>query len=136
MSAATCNTGSEQTVDITFNNLHVLFLSHFSNQMYSTSTTVVLHPFKNVATYLSRFRSRLQSSMTCLNTKYTNGFITGITMTAQCNSCNSSYYSTSPTMFFVRSTTNGTEPGLLCARRFASFFFCDVRMVRSSFWAE
>jgi len=38
-------------------------------------------------------------------------FITGTTvMSAQCNS---SHYSTSPTMFLVRSATNGTEPGLL-----------------------
>ena len=95
LSAATL--GSEQTMDTKLNNFQTLLpITHQKSDVH----------------YYRQARYAL--------TKYTNSFITGVTMSAQCNSCHSSHHSTSPTMFLVRSATKGTEPGLLCARRLAS----------------
>jgi len=59
-----------------------------------THVTITCHKYRQKREILSQLVSHLQSTSDC--------------------------YSISPTMFLARSATNGTEPGLLCARRFDS----------------
>jgi len=68
----------------------------------------------------SCFNSQQMPQHISHNWKTVTKFYHSIMLSAWQFRCCKVCYSTSPTMFLTRSATNGTEPGLLCARRFAS----------------